>query len=352
MKKISIGILCIIGVASLLFGSILWLHQSNSNLQTTTYTNVSDRLSGSKEGFLTDSPNVRIVLNSNSTEPQSSISVYHTVPGVLTNADILQFAKKFNISNLGEPKEAINPQGDTIVSVSSNDRRYHFMLSSNGGQMFEDSARSDTPNDLDIAANLPSDQDAEKIATAFLKKRDLLPEGAVFTTSKHNKAFRLNDDGSETLGWEDILLEYNRTLDGLPVEGTQFMIEVGAHGDIISFFTNWKNYQSIGTYPVKTPNTAFTELGQRGLTSVAGPDMPDTVTINQVSLAYHTTPLADHEEYLEPVWVFEGQAYRNGTPTIPIEEFIPALTGPLNIQNLTTEVTTMPVPVATIFQKG
>jgi hypothetical protein len=52
---------------------------------------------------------------------------------------------------------------------------------------------------------------------------------------------------------------------------------------------------------------------------------PDTVSIDEVYLAYYTDALAYPESYLEPVWVFKGNAMLNGTQIQPVEEYIPAL---------------------------
>ena len=263
-----------------------------------------------------------IILNTVAVQAPDQVMVYKTLPTIVTKADGIAFAKKFNITDYDEIKE-----GDAVVSVTSKDRRYFTMLYKNGGQSYWDSDRSDTPNGLDLIENLPSDEDAEKIATAFLKERDLLPDGAVFGSSEHNKAYLLNHSGGPpTVDWEDILLGYNRELNGMKVEGTQFMVEVGAHGDIISFFTNWKYYEPVGNYSIKSGETAFEELKQKRVTTGSITNKPDTISIDTMYLAYHTQAVAYKEYYLEPVWVFKGRALVNGTTVDSVNEYIPALT--------------------------
>jgi len=135
-----------------------------------------------------------IILNTVAVQAPDQVMVYKTLPTIVTKADGIAFAKKFNITDYDEIKE-----GDRVISVTSKDRRFFTMLYKNGGQSYWDSDRSDNPNGLDIIENLPSDEEAEKIATAFLKERDLLPEGAVFGGSKHNKAYLLNHSGARQL---------------------------------------------------------------------------------------------------------------------------------------------------------
>ena len=181
-------------------------------------------------------------------------------------------------------------------------------------------------------------KDAEKIATAFLKERDLLPDGAVFGGSTHNKAYRINHSGGpETVVWEDILLGYTRELNGMKVEGTQFMVEVGAHGDIISFFTNWKYYEPIGNYSIKSRESAFEELKQKGVTTGSLMNKPDSISIETVHLTYITQVVAYKEYYLEPVWVFQGRALVNGTTVDSVNEYIPALTDE-SVKSITAEL--------------
>jgi hypothetical protein len=295
---------------------------SNDSLKVIKPDESSRLNTGSSGEVLGGLSSSNIVLNAVAVQIPDQVMVYKTLPTVVTKADGIAFAKKFNITDYNEPKE-----GDRVISVSSKDMRYNIELYKNGGSRYSDYNRIDTPNGLDLIENLPSDRDAEKIATAFLKERDLLPAGAFFSGSEHNKGYLLNKSGGpETVDREDILLRYTRELNGMKVEGTQFMVIVGAHGDIISFFTNWKYYEPIGTYSIKSGDTAFQELKQKGVTAGSITNKPDTISIDTMYLAYHTQAVAYKEYYLEPVWVLKGRALVNGTSVDSVKEFIPALT--------------------------
>jgi hypothetical protein len=288
---------------------------------------VAENSAGQKQSFSGEVPgglvSPDIVLNTAAVQAPDQVMVYKTLPAKITKADGIVFAKKFNITDQNEPNE-----GDQVISVSSKDMKYRVMLFKNGGMSYDDYDRAGSPNGLDLIENLPSDEDAEKIATAFLKERDLLPDGAVFGGSKHNKAFKLNHSGGPaTVDREDILLGYTRELNGMKVEGTQYMVEVGAHGDIISFFTNWKDYEPAGNYSIKSGASAFEELSQKGVAAGSLMNKPDTISIDTMYLAYHTQAAAYKEYYLEPVWVFKGRALlANGTTVDSVNEYIPALT--------------------------
>ena len=154
------------------------------------------------------------------------------------------------------------------------------------------------------------------------------------------------DDHQIQIGWgqadllhvgEDILLGYTRELNGMKVEGTQFMVEVGAHGDIISFFTNWKYYEPIGNYSIKSRESAFEELKQKRIAPGSITNKPDTISIETVHLTDLTQAAAYKEYYLEPVWVFQGRALVNGTTVDSVNEYIPALTDE-SVKSITAEL--------------
>ena len=320
-KEIVVGIG--IAVAIIAIASIVVLFPSFGMVQKTSGTgNISDQNKSGSTNILGGYHTNNILLNTPAVQSPDQVLIYRTLPTVVTKDDAIAFAKKFNITDLDEPSE-----GDAVVSVTSKDWRYETMLYKTGGLVYWDSKRDHSPNGLDLIENLPSDADAEKIVTAFLKERDLLPEGAVLGASKHNKAYQWNQSGGpDTVVWEDILLGYHRELNDMKVEGTQYMVDVGAHGDIISFYTNWKYYEPIGRYSIKSGDTAFGELKQNGVTADVRSNSADSVVIDGMHLAYLTKPNAYKEYYLEPVWVFEGRALNNGTSVGSVKEFIPALT--------------------------
>lgn len=260
----------------------------------------------------------KIVLNATPVSAPGTVMVYKTEKPTVTRATAIEFAKKFNVTDIDDDIR----EGYTKISLASRDNRYHMQLFKNGGQTYTDSQRYSSPNGIDTPENLPTDDHAKVIATAFLKERGLLPEDAIVNGSEHHRVFT-STGGVRTVSWESIIVYYGRELNGLRVKGTQFTVEVAAHGDIIDYFANWKPYKPIGEYPVKTCQEATRELQKKSVN--VGTLKPDTVSIDEVYLAYYTDALAYPESYLEPVWVFKGNAMLNGTQIQPVEEYIPAL---------------------------
>jgi len=258
-----------------------------------------------------------MVLDKTLPDPVEKIMVYKTVPSTYTRQDILSLAQKFNITPIGKIKEV--SEGSSIAST---DGKIQAILHNSGFAEYHNSNR-DIANPLDSPGNLPSDNEAIKIATKFLKDRDLLPDGAEFRKIGHSESYHLGNDGNNTLIWKDVEVWYGRKLNGYPVEGTQLMLALGSNGDPIEYFTNWRNYQPYQELPVKTPDQAFEELKTKGVS--VGMETPGKVSIDTMYLAYHTLAGADTEEYLEPVWMFKGNVIVNGNSTMPVEQYIPAL---------------------------
>jgi len=260
-----------------------------------------------------------LVLNGLSPQPVEKILVYKVVHPQYTRQDIILLAQKFNISPIGQVKEVTEGS-----SIASEDGMIYAIMKNSGSIEYTNSNRAHTVNPMDVPGNLPSDEEAVKIATKFLRERDLLPEGAVFIGTEQGKIFITVTDGDDIVTWEDVQVWYGRELNGLKVKGTKISIDVGGGGDIIDYYSNWRNYEPYKEYPVKSPEKAFDELKTRGVS--VGMNKEGTVSINNAFLAYYTKPGAETEEYLEPVWVFKGDVMVDGKSVKSVEEYIPALT--------------------------
>jgi hypothetical protein len=315
-KRIIIGIISIIGiiVASSL---LIW---TNNGTMSAVATKVQ----------LTPTPEVQsdqvlgrlshtIVLEKTLSEKTEKIMVYKTVPVQYTRQNSLSFAQKFNISPLGTIKET-----DAGSSVASEDGTIYAILANSGFVEYHNSNRAHSINPIDVPGNLPSDDDAVKIATRFLKDRDLLPEGAEYINTSHGKIFGTAENGTDIVLWEDVQVWYGHKLNGKTVEGTQLMLAIGADGIPIEFFTNWRDYQPYNELSVKTPEQSFEELKVKGVP--VGMNTQEKISITDLYLAYHTKAGADREEYLEPVWVFKGNVLVDGKAVDSVQAYIPALT--------------------------
>ena len=252
-------------------------------------------------------------------ENVEKVLIYKVVPPEYTRKDIISLGEKFNINSPYKIKE-----GENGFSIATDDRTIYAYLFNTGSIEYHNTNRVHTINPYDIPEKLPSDEEAIKIATEFLKERDLLPEGAVFTGVTHGKIYTLVNESEDTVDWEDVQVWYGRILNGMEVEGTKISIDVGGGGDIIDFYSNWRTYEPYKELPVKSPGKAFEELKGKGV--YVGMNSEDSkVSIDEAYLAYHSLPGAYTEDYLQPVWVFKGNVMSDDKAVMDVVQYVPAL---------------------------
>lgn len=242
------------------------------------------------------------------------ILVYKTIPPDVSRRHLEEYTRIFHVN--GTFKE-----GTAGVSIQSADLSYYVMIEKSG---VVDYGVQNRPNDaLDTLDKLPSDEEAVKIATQFLKENNLYPDGIQTVKADRHYAVSTDKNGNEIRHSGQIDVWFGRTINNLKVWGTQLEVTVGGNGDIIGYYANWRDYAPVGEYPIKSPESAFEDLEQIGIKT----DMDDpSISITEATLAYRTKAGAYKEEYLEPIWVFSGEASSSKEGAQTVSKFIPALT--------------------------
>lgn len=175
------------------------------------------------------------------------------------------------------------------------------------------------PNDKDLPANLPSDEKAIEIATAYLKDKGLMPEDAVQCGVDHPQIVDINEKGETTgIAFEDVLVSYSRTIDGRPVIGSELTVEVGGGGDILNVYKLWRDYTPEKEIAIITPEEALNKLQSAGI-----PGDARTVEITEIELGYYEAQAMDDPAHLVPVYIFRGDA-RDGSTETPFVRYVPA----------------------------
>jgi hypothetical protein len=290
-------------------GVIKGAEKSAIEQPTPTLTTVSNNIAGRVSHNLSLNPSVSMVGGINERE---KILIYKTVAPIVTNETTLDYAKKFNVTG--------TLRGGQVIQ--SKDLRYAIQISKKSGTVrYQDYKR---PNaQLDAPQTLPTDDEAVKIATQFLKDRDLYPEGVIDPTPVRENVY--TDGKGDEIYYGQIGVWYHRLLNNMNVEGTQLVVYVGGNGDVTGYYANWRNYEPYKEYTITPPLEAFTKLKNNGV-PVGMNDADATVSIDDMYLAYQTTAGAYSEDYLRPVWVFKGNVTVDKKPAMPVEQYIPALT--------------------------
>ncbi len=254
----------------------------------------------------------KIILNTSVPERIEKILVYKTVQPNVTKELTLQYAKKFGVEG--------DLRGET--TVQSKNLTYYVLVSKNSGTI--EYKNQDRPTEkLDYPAVLPSNDEAIQIATTYLKERDLLPEGANLITPPDRDFFYILGEKEDTISHGVVRVWFGRTLNGLHVEGSELVVDIGGHEDVIGYRADWRSYEPDKEYPLISAKEAFETLRLQGVP--VGMSEVDRVSIDRVYLAYQTEAGAFKESYLKPVWVFRGQVIQNGQSIRPVFQTIPAL---------------------------
>ena len=162
-----------------------------------------------------------------------------------------------------------------------------------------------------------------------MTEKGLLPEDAHVKMVVSDQLSRKNASTGEIVENSDTNLQviFGRELDGVPVvvgHGSKLKVYIGDGGEVIGVHKVWRKLEASGTTGIKSSKSAFDELKQGNWGSV--PPGYDIVTIDKVYLAYYEEGPGVEQDYLEPVWVFDGQA-TNGDETIEIELMVSATIG-------------------------
>jgi hypothetical protein len=245
----------------------------------------------------------------------TKVLVYKTLSPNVTRSRVEELAQIFHVKGtIGE--------GTHGMGVHTEDFVYSVALEKPAGTIIYTVVGR--PDDvLDSQDKLPTDEEAIRIATQFLQANNLYPDGAYFRTTDRHYERSADENGNEILHAGQIEILFGRKLNNLDVWGTRLSVNIGGNGDIIGYYANCREYVPFREVTIKSPEAAFEDLKQAGIKTKMN---NASISITDVSLAYRTKAGAYEEEYLEPIWVFSGEASADKEGTYPVSKFIPALT--------------------------
>ena len=179
---------------------------------------------------------------------------------------------------------------------------------------------------------LPSESSAESLAEQFLNDHQvyLRPDNAIY----HNIGYTTTttyDCALETVTsniTNNLNVNFAYQVDGYPVRGpgAEITVTLGDGGEIIGFHRVWKGIgNALGSYEVITVGVARERLSQRL-------DVPEeNVVITEECFAYYAEPGFAGQDYIQPVYVFNGyvtyytEQIEFKTQVIPATSFSPVV---------------------------
>ncbi|MDK2889800.1 MAG: hypothetical protein PWR21_432 [Methanoculleus sp.] len=150
----------------------------------------------------------------------------------------------------------------------------------------------------------PSPENATKSVKEFLESAGLAFPGATEAGINYDTGGSISSSGEYVQNFKQIVVTFNRELNGISVLGSSIMARVDAQGNIIELFFHWPDYKPYKEVSLKSPEQAFAEYleyQKDSLYITGAPMKPEKVVVTRVSLFYRSTG-----KYVEPIYVFQG----------------------------------------------
>jgi hypothetical protein len=289
----------------------------NTDRDTLGYTSKSSALPESQKISLTDG---KYSLDVAIKPVPEKIMIYTPV-----NTDITPEKANKISGNLGMSGK-IRKTNSGFGNDPTTEGRYFDIQKDAGIVSYEDLPRWQNSRGVDIPQYVPSDEQAIKRTTEYLTAADLLPKDAVLDGTRHNPTETLYSPTRKEISRETVSVIFHRELNGLQVQNSKILIEIGGNNDIISLFMNWRDYAPHKEVATKPIDEAFKEFTRRRLHHHLSGGEPEQVIVTSMTLKYYSqvAAAAATEKYLQPVYVFEGYV-RNGDVSESFEPvYIPA----------------------------
>ena len=230
------------------------------------------------------------VLDKSLPEVPSKIMSYKIVQPDVTLKSVADLGAKFGFTGKASPIEP------SMIGMSNPEKQEIFQVITASGAIDYTCL-----NDLDsLAPSLPTNDEAVKIATEFLKLTglwysDLVADEAVVGGTSGGVPSHL-------------LVRFTRYIDGYPLTGAgnKFAVRIGDKGKVIRLLVRYDELEKDKEVQIIDPSAALNKL-EAGDGVFTLPVDCNTVKITDVSLGYYLESISDKQENLTPYYIFKGE---------------------------------------------
>lgn len=242
------------------------------------------------------------------------MAVYKAKPPVVTIDSVRELGRKFGF----ECEPAVAEDGIWIADKVDGKDRHLIVHSNSGGINYYGPCDLHPPD----PPTLPGDDEAKRIATDFLSKRGLLPTGL--------EAMEVICGGSSGYGCAHLLVRFTpHGIDGVPVTGpgAKFGVRIGDKGEIISAMVAFRReIEPYKAAAIISPAEAYEQF-KAGKSSYPVSASGGKITIQEISLAYWIEAMPEEQQYIAPVYIFEGNHLTADDSTSQFTSWVEALKG-------------------------
>jgi hypothetical protein len=202
-----------------------------------------------------------------------------------------------------EPGIVISPIGSSSIQVYQNGSLRFFTRTSYKGDV-----------------NLPSFDEAVKIATDWLTSRDLYPPNVTNVVKGGGTFIGRAIEPDITIQYT-MIVQFKTSVGDFDAYSPGASVEVGDNGKIVRAWVNMTQLKEYGAVNTKTPEAALNLLKACLASPLADPPEAKETLINQrsfdkLTVTRVTLQYASGGGYLQPIYVFEGSAYSEKQPNL------------------------------------
>jgi hypothetical protein len=261
-----------------------------------------------------DTSNPQVSLETAYPSSPEKAMVYKTVNGV-SDKDLASLQQGFgmqgNFVNQDGKSYYLRDNGLFLNVINASGRTIFV------NELREEDRQKDTPDKI-----LSPDENV-KSAKNFLLSKHLWENDAIYDRITTDEGGVISvSTGSFTKNYATVTVIFVRSLNGTRVYGDSISVVIGGGGDVIEVYKQWRRIEPYQEMAIIPPEKAFERLTQSG--SNLSIDQNKHAHVTSIHLGYESDPPLQDQDYIKPVWFFEG-TIENGSDSVEFHEFVPAV---------------------------
>lgn len=229
------------------------------------------------------------------------LMVYKAEPKWTTQEEVKELASKFGLVGPVKTTEEGN------FGVEDNNRQLLVVYPKSGTFSFGKYNKLFIDNGNNPA--LPTEDEGVEIAINYLKQLGIYSQDLYLESVTYETVARIGKDGIP--GPEvpqTMMVNFSRKINGMDILGVnRLSVFIGDKGEVLGIHNSLRDWKPYRIFPLKSIQQAFEEL-QAGKASISIEGDASKGIVKEVYLAYYQYGLPAEQEYLQPIYVFEGVA--------------------------------------------
>jgi len=166
------------------------------------------------------------------------------------------------------------------------------------------------PSFMKVQDNIPSEEQAKDIASAYIQSHGGLPNDAIFKKVEQQHVQKVDYTNGQVVETYPLATEitYTREINGVQVVGPGdfIFISIGENGKVLCCLKTWRVLQRAGYTDLIPINDAVTKLERGEYMQMPLDQYRSPVTINEISPGYYSKAKGETQDFYKPVWIFTG----------------------------------------------